>query len=229
MTNNESGKIEVHESFEKETKIVVIFKGEIPIYERDCSSVREILGQAFPLFLVREEPEEQVIEKWLMRKESWCDNFVKSRNLTLLEEELKKDGISLSYLHADPDRIQYFYKEMRIWRNYLGSWLEDENSEIRVLYDKFKDDGLIERLDIKFDLELATIEAGEEKTVGNHFKIKTKSLKGCEDLKICHKQIVQKFLEVLNSIDGISKVRYYCGDIEHESRSKIACVLDKEK
>lgn len=228
MTEMQEPQISVSETFEKETKIVVIFKGDIEVYKEDCPSLRRILGQAFPLYLtMKKNPEEPTTEKWLMKQNSWNDKIEKHKNLTHLEKELREAGIALSYLHADLDMIQFFPKEVMLWDNYLSSYLEDENPNVKALKDQFMKDGLIDRLDIRFDLDVATIEVGEEKIVGNHFRIKTKSLEGCEALKICHKQIVKAFLEVLNSIDGIATVRYYCGDIEHNAYSKIACVLDK--
>lgn len=123
--------------------------------------------------------------------------------------------------------IQYFPEEVNVWRNYISSYLEDEVESIRKLKEEFEKDGLIDRLDISFRLDTTTIESGDEKTTGNYFRIRTRSLRGCEALKLCHKQIVKALLEVLDDMDGIKKVRYYCGDIEHVTHSKIACVLDK--
>lgn len=92
MSNGEESKISVREEFEKETNIVVIFGRGIEVYERDCQSLRDILGQAFPLLFETVPYKEPKIEKWLMRKESWSEKLVKETNLSNLEEELGKYG-----------------------------------------------------------------------------------------------------------------------------------------
>ena len=220
-----NGKIDINESFEKTTEVVVIFKGE-KIYKNDCESLRTILGKAFPMLLEREEPSEEVIEKWLMRK-GFSNELLKDRNLTELEADLRKANILLSYKYVDEERIQMIPKEQKIWSNDLHwTYLEGLNNHISNVVDSLEENKVVSTCNIKFSINTTTVHTPQEDITGNYFNIVTKSRNSEEALKIGHKRIVQSLLEVLEPIDEIEKISYFCGDIEHEVRSKISCVLD---
>ena len=220
-----NGKVNINESFEKTTEVVVIFKDE-KIYKDDCESLRMILGKVFPILLEREEPKEEVMEKWLMRK-GFSNELVKDRNLTELEADLRKANILLSYKYADEELIQMIPKEQRIWSNDLyWTYLQDSNNHISNVVDSLEENELISNCIIKFSINTTTVHTSQEDITGNYFSIVTKSRNSEEALKIGHKRIVQSLLEVLEPIDEIEKISYYCGDIEHRVESRISCVLD---
>ena len=221
-----NGKVNINESFEKTTEVVVIFKGE-KIYKNDCESLRTILGKAFPVFLEREEPKEEVIEKWLMRK-GFSNELLKDRNLTELEADLRKANILLSYKYVDEERIQMIPKEQGIWvhDNLYWTYLEGSNNHISNVIDSLEENGVVSTCNIKFSIGVTTVHTPQEDITGNYFNIVTTSRNSEEALKIGHKRIVQSLLEVLEPIDEIEKISYYCGDIEHRVESRISCVLD---
>jgi len=221
-----NGKIDVSESFEKTTEVVVIFKGE-KIYKNDCESLRTIIGKAFPMLLEREEPNEEVIEKWLMRK-GFSNELVKDRNLTELEAELRKANIFLSYKYVDEELIQMIPKEQRIWvhNDLYWTYLQGLNNHISNVVDSMDENRVISSCNIKFSINTTTVHTPQEDITGNYFSIVTKSRNSEEALKVGHKRIVQSLLEVLEPIDEIEKISYYCGDIEHRVESRISCVLD---
>ena len=220
-----NGKVNINESFEKTTEVVVIFKGE-KIYKNDCESLRTILGKAFPVFLEREEHDEEVIEKWLMRK-GFSNELVKDRNLTELEADLRKANILLSYKYVDEERIQMIPKEQKIWSSDLHwTYLEGLNNHISNVVDSLEENKVISTCNIKFSINKTTVHTPQEDITGNYFNIVTKSRNSEEALKIGHKRIVQSLLEVLEPIDEIEKISYYCGDIEHRVESRISCMLD---
>jgi len=220
-----NGKIEVDEKFEKETNVVVVFKGQ-KMYDNDCGSLRRIIGKAFPKLLERKEKiEESMDEKFLMRKSYDGVSLIPERNLTLLENELKKYGIQLSFIHADMDMIKMIPKEINEWRYYLSTYLENDNEKIVKIYNEYTDN-LISYLNINFSVNETTIKTPIGDITGNYFKIRTVSNKSEEALKLVHKRVVVALLEILEPIDEIEQISYYCGDIEHETKSRISCVLD---
>lgn len=219
-------KISVDETFEKSTDVVVIFKDN-KVYKEDCEGLRSIIGQAFPILLEKEEPKEPIIEKWLMEKSTYS-GFIKSRNLTELEKELRKANILISYKYADQELIHMIPKEQRIWIHPDLNWtyLENSNDSISNVIEALEENNLISNCNIRFSKNTTTIHTPNEDVYGNYFSITTKSHKSEEALKIGHKKIVQTLLEVLDPIEEIEKMSFYCGDIEHRTESRISCVLD---
>lgn len=213
---------EIHEEFTKETKVVVIFDHKFGTgrFNKDCSDVRNILGKAFPMLLMKNQNTKKEVA-WLVDR----DYNTKIRNLTELEDELKIYGIQLSYLHSVPGAIQVFPNE-DVWKYYIGSYLEYNNKELSDVVTHQVGEGNIQESDVAFSLRTVSVKTPAGEVDGNYFTVITRSNRSEESLKSAHKLIIQELLKILESIDEIIQISYQCGDIEHEVVSKISCVLD---
>jgi len=209
-------------SYTKTTEVVVQFdekKVGQDRFEHDCDSIRNILGQAFPEILEKNDLTP------IVRHYAFNEVGDKIKNLDEFEEIAKKYGIRVSYKYMASKgfNLREVSETLKEWKYELGTYLEYKNPEIRKVVDSQEVSGI----DIIFNLKIVSVETPQGDVSGNHFWIRCSSRIGEEHLKTSHKNIVHALLVELNKIEEIKTISYHCGDVDTETtiRGKISCQL----